>query len=60
MQTLHLRPASGLRIRKEDGTYMPDKGCEVPNNRYYRRRLSDGDLVIVAAVKAAKPAKGDK
>ncbi len=60
MQTLHLRPANGLQVRKEDGTCMPDKGCEVPNDQYYRRRLIDGDLVIVDAVKAAKPAKGDK
>ncbi|MGH1429757.1 MAG: DUF2635 domain-containing protein [Neptuniibacter sp.] len=41
---LKVRPKKGVQVRKEDGSVMPDKICEVPNNSYYRRRLRDGDL----------------
>ena len=46
--TLKVRPIKGVQVRKEDGSVMPEKGCEVPNNSYYRRRLRDGDLVDTA------------
>lgn len=45
--TLKVRPKTGVNVRKEDGTLMPSKGCDVPNNTYYRRRLRDGDLVAI-------------
>ena len=59
---LNLHPAGGRQVRKEDGSVIPDKGCEVPNNRYYRRRLNDGDLELVAPEKPSKPVttKGEK
>lgn len=42
--TLKVRPAKGVQVRKEDGSLIPNKGCDVPNTSYYRRRLRDGDL----------------
>lgn len=58
-ETLTVRPAKGVQVRKEDGTPLPsDEATEVPNNTYYRRRLRDGDLVD--ASKKAKPAPADK
>jgi hypothetical protein len=68
---LTVRPIEGRQVRKEDGTLLPVKGCVVPNNGYYRRRIKEGDLIVdesvVSASSAAKtskatakPAKGDK
>lgn len=43
--TLKVRPKDDVQVRKEDGSLMPEAGCDVPNNTYYRRRLRDGDLI---------------
>ncbi|MGI1672237.1 MAG: DUF2635 domain-containing protein [Neptuniibacter sp.] len=42
---LKVRPKKGVQVRKEDGSVLPEAGCDVPNTSYYRRRLRDGDLV---------------
>lgn len=58
--TLKVRPAEGVQVRKEDGMPLPsNKASTVPNNTYYRRRLRDGDLVDVSK-KAEAPAPADK
>ena len=55
MDKLHVKPAEGRQVRREDGSIIPAEGAQVPNSTYYRRRLRDGDLVKVAT---AKPKKG--
>ena len=56
---LQLKPAPKRQVRKEDGSLMPVDGCKVPNTSYYRRRVTDGDLITANLSKPAKAAKGD-
>lgn len=54
---MFVKPNNGLSVRcPVKGTSLPKDGAEVPDNTFWRRRLSDGD-VVVAKPKAA--AKGD-
>ncbi len=46
-ETLYLKPATGIKVRKENGAHVKPSGEKLPNNSYYRRRFSDGDLVMV-------------
>ncbi len=57
-ETLKVKPAPGLQVRKEDGTPLPAEATTVPNTSYYRRRLRDGDLVNLTPT--ATPKKGAK
>lgn len=50
---IFVRPKAGLQMRKEDGTPMPADGCSVPDIRYYRRRIADGDLTLVKKPKTS-------
>jgi len=61
--------APGLRVPREDNprTYIDSKAVDVPDTTYYRRRLTNGELLIEQAQgapadsKAAVPAsKGSK
>lgn len=47
-QPVVLKPAAGLKIRKEDGTWLPEQGDTVTFSSYYARRLGDGDVELVA------------
>ena len=61
--TMHVAAAPGLKVPKEGNPHAyitQDEAQAVPESYYYLRRVSDGDLVIVAAatVKTAPaPAK---
>lgn len=65
MATLHqpvfVTPKAGLKIRKEDGTYLPEGGDTVIHSTYWARREKDGDVTLSdklptePVVKAAKP-----
>ena len=56
---------TGIKVPKEEQPrdYITDTapegaiGFSVPDSAYYLRRISDGDLVIVAATASIKPAK---
>jgi translation initiation factor IF-1 len=54
---LHVKPAEGRQVRREDGTVIPAEGDRVPNTTYYRRRLREGDLVKVESKTAKKGAE---
>lgn len=56
--TLKLKPAvAGTIVRDpETGRKLPNKGSEVPNTPYWRRRMADGSAVVVPEAKPA-PAK---
>ena len=57
MARVQLRPAEGRRVRDPaSGDVMPAEGMEVTMDIYWRRRLDDGDVVVVPA---RKPSKGD-
>lgn len=61
--TTKVQPAKGLQVRQENGTPIPAKGMEVVLTKYYRRRLKDGDLVLMDNVDVTAPASqtnGDK
>lgn len=64
---LQVSPKKNVQVRKEDGGVIPKEGCSVPNNRYYRQRIKDGDLLLVNAaatseksVAKAKSTKDEK
>ena len=45
-QPVIAKPAKGLRIRKEDGTYLPEDGDTVIHSSYWQRRKDDGDVIL--------------
>jgi len=47
-----IKPLEGLQVRKQNGQILNPDGEQV--NSYYRRRLKDGDLLLVEDKKAAK------
>ena len=57
--TAWVRPAPGIKVRKEDPTqgHLPEEGAHVPLTSYYRRRLKDGD--VVRGRRPGKPAEAD-
>lgn len=57
MDKLHVKPAEGRQVRREDGSIIPAEGAQVPNSTYYRRRIKDGDLVKVDSKTAKKGAE---
>lgn len=57
MDKLHVKPADGRQVRREDGSIIPADGAQVPNSTYYRRRIKDGDLVKVDSKTAKKGAE---
>ena len=48
---IQVRPREGLRVRYEDPArgHVPPEGADVVLTTYYRRRIADGDLVLVDA-----------
>lgn len=45
-QTLIIKPAKGVKVRDpKTGEHLPEAGAEVIKNRYWLRRLGDGDVV---------------
>ena len=56
MNRIFVKPATPeIKVRKPVGGYLSPKGEEVNDESYWRRRISDGDVVLVEP--AAKPAK---
>jgi hypothetical protein len=60
MNTLHVKPKKIdgttciVRMPEKNNQMLPEKGDQVPDNSYWRRRLRDGDIEPVAASKSAK------
>ena len=55
MTTITVKPADGLKVRKEDGRgHFAAEGEKAELTTYIRRRLKAGDLVEVAATKSTK------
>lgn len=47
MPTLHVKPAEKRAVRDPATmTLLPERGRDVPDNAFWRRRLRDGDVVI--------------
>ncbi len=55
-QPVTAKPLKGLRVRKEDGTYLPEAGDTVTHSSYWARRENDGDVTLSELAKAKKPA----
>lgn len=50
-----LRPVEGITlIDPETGTAVPETGAKVKATSYWRRRIKDGDAVIVAPAAPTK------
>ncbi len=49
MQTVTLKPAADVVVRKQDGKPLAAAGEAVELNSYWQRRLNDGDVVLVEA-----------
>jgi hypothetical protein len=47
MNRLNVKPAPGVQVRTETGAVIAAAGQQVQDNSYYRRRIKDGDLVLV-------------
>lgn len=61
---LHLKPRKADLVIRDPQTKhaLPVEGKRVPNNRFWRSRLSDGDVVEVeseAPKQTSKPKKGE-
>ncbi|SHG64720.1 Protein of unknown function [Pantoea sesami] len=55
-----IKPArSGLQVRKPDGHVLASEGEKLSVSAYWRRRESEGDVIIVASPKS-KNAKTEK
>ena len=52
-----IKPKDGLQVRKPDGTHLKKDGEKIELNSYWRRRLADGSIEVIAA---AKPTKTNK
>ncbi len=52
-QPIIVKPAKGLKVRKENGTFLPDAGDTVVHSSYWARREQDGDVTL-SEIKAAK------
>lgn len=61
-RTLTLRPAAGITlVDPETGTAIPETGATVQTSSYWRRRIKDGDAVLVTpAAAATSPKKTQK
>ena len=64
---LFVKASPGLKVPYENraNRYITDTAVEVPNTLYYRRRISDGDLIEVPEPKTVrktttKTEKGDQ
>ena len=54
---MFLKPNNGLSVRcPVKGVPLPKEGAEVPDTIFWRRRLSDGD-VILSSQKESLPVK---
>lgn len=55
-------PKEGVQVRQENGAVIPTKGADVFLTSYLRRRINDGDLVLVEkkAASTAAAKTGDK
>lgn len=46
MDKVTVKPREGVKVRTEDGSrFIKETGEPVPLTTYYRRRLTDGDLI---------------
>lgn len=45
---MYVKPAPGLLVRDCDLLdQLPPEGRDVPDSEYWRRRLADGDVILV-------------
>ncbi len=51
-------PKDGLKIRKEDGTYLPEGGDTVIHSTYWARREKDGDVTLTDKLPTEPKTKG--
>lgn len=52
---MFVKPNNGLSVRcPVKGISLPKEGAEVPDNTFWRRRLSDGDVTVAKPKAAAK------
>lgn len=40
-------PSLKIRMPERDMKYLENEGEEVPNNPYWRSRISDGDVIVL-------------
>lgn len=53
-QPVIAKPNKGLRVRKEDGTFLPEGGDTVTHSSYWARRDKDGDVTLSELPKGKK------
>lgn len=60
MSKIQVKPKAGIQVRTEAGKPIPTTGMAVANNSYYRRRIKDGDLLLVTEQATPQsPRKGE-
>lgn len=53
---MRIKPKEGLIVRNPvNGLIVPEKGLNVPNNSYWRRRVKDGSVDIMKESPNPKP-----
>lgn len=57
---MFVKPKDGLRVRDPvKGSALPENGADVPDNTFWRRRISDGDVSVVKPSATSAKKKGD-
>lgn len=56
-QQVKATPARGMRVRKEDGSILPEAGDVVTLNGFWKRREIDGDVTLTELAKFKKSAE---
>lgn len=46
MNTVHIKPAPGMRVRTPRGDVLPAEGRSEELTTYWRRRIADGDVEV--------------
>lgn len=44
---IFVKPAPGKRVRREDGTLLPENGDSVNETKHWNRLIRYGDVVII-------------
>lgn len=59
MSKIYIKPAPGLKVRTQQGSFLPEEGAEVERDSFWVRRINDGDVVETTPPKAKKPAQAE-
>lgn len=58
---IFVKPKEGLKIKRPDtNRFLAPEGEDVPNSTFWQRRLTDGDVVLLAEKKPEQKKPAEK